>query len=136
MSDDWQNQPAPSVDHLSEVAERAMASLPDLFRQIGMQLAITVEDVPTADICAEFDREDVHELTGIYVGEPLTQQSILDQSPGPSHIILYRQAILNEWVTRGNVTLFELVLHIVVHELGHHMGLTDDDIAQIDRWWE
>ena len=59
-----------------------------------------------------------------------------DQPAQPDIIWLYRRPLLDEWALRGNVTLGELVAHVVTHEMAHHFGWSDDDIASIDRWWE
>jgi predicted Zn-dependent protease with MMP-like domain len=61
---------------------------------------------------------------------------VLDQPQGPDTIWLFRRPILDEWADRGNVTLEDLVRHVLVHELAHHFGWSDADIASIDRWWE
>jgi hypothetical protein len=73
---------------------------------------------------------------GLYDGVPLTEKSVSDQPQQPDAIWLFRRPILDEWADRGNVTLAELVSHVMVHELAHHFGWSDDDIARIDPWWE
>ena len=69
-------------------------------------------------------------------GVPLTEKSLSEPQRQPDAIWLYRLPILFEWADRGDVSLGALVAHIVVHELAHHFGWTDADIARIDRWWE
>jgi predicted Zn-dependent protease with MMP-like domain len=85
---------------------------------------------------AEIGFESPYELTGLYDGIPLTEKSISDQPLQPDVIWLFRRPILDEWVERGNVTLQELVTHILVHELAHHFGWSDAEIGAIDPWWE
>ena len=80
--------------------------------------------------------EDPFEITGLYDGIPLTEKSVTDQPGQPDTIWLFRRPILDEWSDRGNVSLGEMVTHVLVHELAHHFGWSDDDIAQIDPWWE
>jgi predicted Zn-dependent protease with MMP-like domain len=80
--------------------------------------------------------DDPHELTGLYDGVPLTEKSLSDQMQQPDQIFLFRLPILTEWIERGDVSLTELVTHIYIHELAHHVGWSDDDIARIDPWWE
>ena len=75
-------------------------------------------------------------MTGLYDGTPLTEKSVSDQPLQPDLIWLFRRPILDEWVERGNVTLQELVAHVLIHELAHHFGWSDAEIAAIDRWWE
>ena len=67
---------------------------------------------------------------------PLTEKSVMDQPHGPDVIWLFRRPILEEWADRGDIGLGALIAHVYVHELAHHMGWSDADIATIDRWWE
>jgi len=76
--------------------------------------------------------EDAFELTGLYQGVDLGRRSVFDPQPQPSMIFLYRRPILDEWAERGDVTLEELVAHVLVHEIGHHFGLSDDAIHAIE----
>ncbi len=80
--------------------------------------------------------DDPFELTGLYDGIPLTEKSVTDPGTQPDTIWLFRRPILDEWAERGNETLGALIAHVLVHELAHHFGWSDDDIATIDRWWE
>ena len=85
---------------------------------------------------AELDLDGPFDLTGLYDGIPLTEKSVSDQVTRPDVIWLFRRPILDEWAERGNVSIQELIAHIVVHELAHHFGWSDDQIAAIDHWWE
>ena len=76
--------------------------------------------------------EDPFELTGLYSGVDLSQRSVFHAAPEPSRVFLYRRPILDEWAERGDVTLAELVTHVLVHEIGHHFGLSDEAIAAIE----
>ena len=80
--------------------------------------------------------EDAYELTGLYDGTPLTEKSVFDQPLQPDTIWLYRRPILEEWIDRGDVALDRLVTHVLVHEIAHHLGWSDDDIRAIDDWTE
>ena len=97
---------------------------------------IRVEDFAPPDILSDMEMEDPFDLTGLYDGIPLTEKSVMDQPMGPDTIWLFRRPILDEWADRGNVTLGEMVAHVLVHEIAHHFGWSDDDIAAIDPWWE
>jgi predicted Zn-dependent protease with MMP-like domain len=99
-------------------------------------VALRVEEFPPQDMLDDLGMDDGYDLTGLYDGIPLTEKSVMDQPMGPDTIWLFRRPILDEWADRGNVTLGELVAHVLVHELAHHLGWSDDDIAGIDRWWE
>ena len=82
------------------------------------------------------EMESPYDLTGLYEGIPLTEKSVMDQPHGPDVIWLFRRPILEEWADRGDIGLGALIAHVYVHELAHHMGWSDADIATIDRWWE
>ncbi len=99
-------------------------------------MALRVEEFAPDEMLDELGIEDAFELTGLYDGIPLTEKSVMDQPSQPDTIWLFRRPILDEWVGRGDVTLADLVAHVVVHELAHHFGWSDSEIARIDRWWE
>jgi predicted Zn-dependent protease with MMP-like domain len=123
---------APSLDDLAAMAEEAFARLPDGFRQMTGDVIFRVDDFPPDDVLDELGIEDPFGLTGLYQGVDLSRRSVFDPSPQPSMIFLYRRPILDEWAERGEVTLEELVAHVLVHEIGHHFGLSDDDIDAIE----
>lgn len=128
------DQTAPSCDDIEEVARQTVASLPERFRALAEAVAIRVVDFADEALLADLDI-DAFELTGLYDGIPLIQKSTMDQPEGPDVIWLFRRPILDEWAGRGNVTMVELVAHVTVHELAHHFGWSDEDIARIDEWW-
>lgn len=127
---------APDLAALEALADAARAALPEPWRAMARDVVIVVEEAADAEMLADLEMEDPFELTGLYQGVPLTQKSVMDQPEGPDTIWLFRRAILDEWVDRGNVTLAELVGHVLVHEFAHHFGWSDDDIAAVDPWWE
>ncbi|WP_336245356.1 metallopeptidase family protein [Maritimibacter dapengensis] len=114
----------------------AVEALPDRFRKPAREVILRVEELAERDMLDDLRIDDPFQLTGLYDGVPLTQKSSMDQPFGPDVIWLFRRAILDEWVERGEVEIFALVSHVVVHEFAHHFGWSDDDIAVIDRWWE
>lgn len=121
---------------MEALAREAIAALPGQFRTEALKVALRVEDFAPEDLLAEMEMEDPFELTGLYEGIPLPEKSVMDQPMRPDTIWLFRRPILDEWVARGDVALGDLVGHVVVHELAHHFGWSDEDIATIDRWWE
>jgi predicted Zn-dependent protease with MMP-like domain len=123
---------APSLDDIAAIAERAFAALPDQFRKLAGDVVFRIDDFADAEILTEMGIEDAFELTGLYQGVDLSHRSVFDPSPEPSRVFLYRRPILDEWAERGDVTLEELVSHVLVHEIGHHFGLSDDDIDHIE----
>ncbi len=133
---DWSGVEAPSLADIEALAEAARASLPAPFAEAALGIAVQVADFAPDDILQEMGIEDPFDLTGLYDGIPLTEKSAFDSPEKPDIIWLFRGPILEEWISRGDVALDHLVAHVYVHELAHHLGWSDDDIAAIDRWWE
>lgn len=133
---DWQGQRAPTLDEIAALAEAARAALPEPFARAARGIVVQVEEIAPDEMLDELGIDDPLELTGLYDGIPLTEKSLLDVAQQPDMIWLFRAAILDEWSARGDVALDALVTHVFVHELAHHLGWSDDDIATIDRWWE
>ena len=99
-------------------------------------MLLRVEELAEDEMLDEMGIDDPFGLTGLYSGIPMTEKSVSFPQSEPDVIWLFRRAILDEWAERGNVSLGELVAHVTVHELAHHFGWSDEDIARIDRWWE
>ena len=123
---------APSLDDIAALAEAAFAELPERFRRLAGEVVFRVDDFPSDDVLDDLGIEDPFELTGLYQGVDLARRSILDPSPSPARVFLYRRPILDEWAERGDVSLAELVSHVLTHEIGHHLGLSDADIDAIE----
>ena len=132
---DW-SIAAPDAGEIEEMARAAIAALPAPYAAAAGAVALRVEDLASDRLVEELGLEDPFELTGLYDGVPLTEKSVSDQPSGPDTIWLFRRPILDEWIDRGDVALSDLVAHVLVHELAHHFGWSDDDIAAVDRWWE
>ncbi|MDP2061598.1 MAG: metallopeptidase family protein [Phaeovulum sp.] len=133
---EWTRRCAPGLDEIEAMAEAARAALPVAFAAQAAGIVLRVEDFASDEMLDEMQIEDGFELTGLYDGIPLTQKSVMDQLIGPDVIWLFRRPILDEWAARGDIALGALVAHVMVHEMAHHFGWSDDDIAAIDRWWE
>jgi predicted Zn-dependent protease with MMP-like domain len=134
MKRDLLSRPAPSLADLDALARGAFAALPAEVRRACDDLLIRVADFADDDVLDEMGIEDPYELTGLYDGAALTDRSVLDQPAGPDAVWLYRRPILDEWIDRGDVALDALVRHVLVHEIAHHLGWSDDDIRRIDDW--
>jgi predicted Zn-dependent protease with MMP-like domain len=80
---------------------------------------------------AELGRHDPVELTGLYSGRPLTEKSVEESGSLPDKVQLFRRPILDEWA-EGNEELEHLVTHVLIHEVGHHFGLSDDDMHSLE----
>ena len=128
----WSDRLAPSLDDFAALAKQAFDALPDDFRKLSGDVVIRVDDYPSDEVLDSLGIEDPFELTGLYQGVDLGHRSVLDANPLPSMVFLYRRPILDEWTERGDVTLGELISHVLVHEIGHHFGLSDDDIHRIE----
>ena len=129
---DWIRSRAPTIDEFAELADHALAALPDRFRAMAGDVQMRVMDFADDDMLDELGIEDPFELTGLYQGVDLSRRSVSDPSPQPSMVMLYRRPILDEWCDRGDVSLGELISHVLVHEIGHHFGLSDDAIEAIE----
>ncbi|MEQ1709564.1 MAG: metallopeptidase family protein [Terricaulis sp.] len=119
---------APSLDDFDRFARAAWAELPQAFRQLASEIVFRVEDFADDEVLAEMGIEDAWALTGLYHGVDLTQASIMDPLPAAPMVILFRRAILEEWIERGDVSLAHLISHVLVHEVGHHFGLSDEQM--------
>jgi predicted Zn-dependent protease with MMP-like domain len=129
---DWSAALAPSLDDFQAIAEAAFAALPAAVRQLTGQVIFRIEDFADDAVLDEMGIEDPFELTGLYQGVDLTRRSVLDAAPQTAMVFLYRRPILDEWAEHGEVPLGELINHVLVHEIGHHFGLSDAAIAAIE----
>lgn len=136
MTEPLSHQIAPDASLIEQLAGDAIAALPEQFRQAAAQVLLRIEDFPLDDMLESLDIDDPFELTGLYDGIALTEKSLSAPQTRPDTIWLFRRPILEEWIDRGDISLADLVTHVYVHELAHHFGWSDDDIARIDRWWE
>ena len=129
---DWTPCPAPSLNDFAALAEAAFKALPEPFRSLSAEVEVRVADFAEPAVLEDLDIADPFELTGLYQGVDLGRRSVLDAGTQPSMVFLYRRPILDEWAERGDVSLGELISHVLVHEIGHHFGLSDDDIQRIE----
>lgn len=127
---------APDARLIEQLAHGTVTHLPEVFRHAATMVALRIEDFPPAEIMEAMQIDDPFDLTGLYEGIPMTEKSVMDQPQHPDVIWLFRRAILDEWAERGDVSIGELVSHVLIHEFAHHFGWSDDDIARIDPWWE
>jgi predicted Zn-dependent protease with MMP-like domain len=133
MADASQIGLPPSLDDIAAMAEAAFAALPEGFRKLTGEVLFRVEDFAEESVLDDLGIEDAFELTGLYQGVDLGRRSVLDPAPRPSMVFLYRRPILDEWAERRDVTLEALVAHVLIHEIGHHFGLTDAQIEAIEQ---
>ncbi len=122
---------APDADRIEAIARATIAKLPAEFARHLGDVVLKIEDFADDDILAEMGIENPFELTGLYTGLPVGSKSVDHSGTMPDMIHLYRRAILDEWADSG-VTLEALVAHIVIHEIGHHFGLSDEDMHALE----
>ena len=124
---------APSLDDFARLADQAVQGLPTAFRELAVDVIFRIDDFASDEVLQELDITDPFELTGLYHGVDLLRRSVLDAGGelGPL-VYLYRRPILDEWCERGDVRLVDLITHVLIHEIGHHFGLSDDDIHRIE----
>lgn len=130
----WVSALPPDQTTFAEIVAHALETLPEHFRQAAGAVALQITDFAPDTFLAEMSLDDPFELTGLYTGTPLTEKSVMDQPMEADTIWLFRRPILDEWIARGDIELGTLVAHVFIHELAHHFGWSDADIATIAPW--
>jgi predicted Zn-dependent protease with MMP-like domain len=121
----------PSLDDIESLARQAIARLPLPFRSHLDGVVLRIEDFPDTEVMAEMQCESEWELLGLYSGRHVGMKGDEPSGAMPDMIFLYRQPLLAEWCV-GENSLEALVTHVLVHEVGHHFGLSDDDMDAIE----
>jgi predicted Zn-dependent protease with MMP-like domain len=127
----WRPIKAPSLDELNVIAEEAYRRLPDKFRALCDGLVIQVDDFPTDEVLDALNAQTEFDLLGLFQGVGLPFQSESAPTRMPNMVWLYRRPILDYWAEHDE-TLGAIITHVLVHEIGHHFGLSDDDIEKIE----
>jgi predicted Zn-dependent protease with MMP-like domain len=123
---------APTLADIEALAQAAVERLPALFRQHLAHVILKVEDFPDAAVMAEMGLDTEWDILGLYWGRHVGMKGDVPTGALPDMIFLYRRPILDVWA-EGEETLEALVTHVLVHEVGHHFGLSDADIDAIER---
>jgi predicted Zn-dependent protease with MMP-like domain len=123
--------PPPSLDEIEELAHRIFAGLPQAFTAPCQGLAIRVLDFADDETLAEMQIESPFDLAGLYRGAPLTAQGAADVRQHLDMVFLYRRALL-DWWAEDEAEFEDLVRHVLIHEIGHHYGLSDADMERIE----
>ncbi|HKX91018.1 MAG TPA: metallopeptidase family protein [Sphingomicrobium sp.] len=121
----------PSAEEIEAIARATLRALPAPFAESLGDVVLLVEDFADEATLAEMDIQDPFELSGIYDGVPLTERSVEHSGTLPERIRLFRRPILDEWAS-GDDTLEHLVAHVLIHEVGHHFGLSDADMHALE----
>jgi predicted Zn-dependent protease with MMP-like domain len=127
----WTSLKAPSLADFEAMAHDIFERLPERFRELCEGVIIRVDDFPTDEVLDEMEAESEFDLLGLFQGTGLPHQSNADIARLPNMIWLYRRPILDYWAEHEE-TLGQLVRHVLIHEIGHHFGLSDDDMASIE----
>jgi predicted Zn-dependent protease with MMP-like domain len=122
---------APDAAAIEKLAEAAVARLPALFRRHLANVVLRIEDFADDAVLDQLGIEDPFELSGLYTGRPVSEETNWVSGELPPMIHLYRRPLLDEWVETG-VALEALITHVIVHEIGHHFGFSDADMHAIE----
>jgi predicted Zn-dependent protease with MMP-like domain len=131
FSERWRATAPPSLADIEALAREAYARLPEQFRAMCQDLVIRVEDFPTDDVMESMQLESEFDLLGLFQGVGLPFQSEMAPSHMPNMIWLYRRPILDYWAEHED-SLAAIVTHVLVHEIGHHFGFSDEDMEAIE----
>ena len=121
----------PSLEDIEGLAREAMAGIPPELRQYARDVVVKVEEFPDDHTMEEMDLESPFDLLGLYRGVPLTERGASDPMGEPDMIHLYRRPILDYWCETEE-DLVRLVRHVLIHEIGHHFGFSDDDMERLE----
>lgn len=127
----WRTTPSPSLGEIEQIASEAYESVPQVLREKVDPVVIRVEQFPDDETLADLELESPFELLGLYRGTSLDQRSINDPPTEMDMIFLYRRPLLDFWCETGE-ELGAVVCHVLIHEIGHHFGYSDDDMASIE----
>jgi predicted Zn-dependent protease with MMP-like domain len=122
----------PDIDQFADMAASAFNDLPEGFRAMCGNVSIRVAEFADRETLDYFGMTNPYQLSGLYHGVDLTRRSVIDPVTFPDQVWLYRKPILAEWQQRGDVSLEFLIAHVLVHEIGHHFGLSDADMHAIE----
>jgi predicted Zn-dependent protease with MMP-like domain len=128
----WRPVKAPSLEELEALAIEAFRRLPENFRGLCEGLVIQVDDFPTDEVLAELQAQTEFDLLGLFQGVGLPFRSDSAPVQMPNMIWLYRRPILDYWAEHDEA-LGAIVTHVLVHEIGHHFGLSDDDMMGLEK---
>jgi len=128
---DWSKQESPTLAEFDAIADAAYRRLPTRFRALTGDLLIRIEDFPTDEVLDSLGIQSPFDLLGLYSGVDLARKSVMDVAPLPDMVFLYRRPILDYWAEHED-TLGTILTHVLVHEIGHHFGLSDADMERLE----
>ena len=121
----------PSLAEIDDMARAALDSLPAPLKQFTEGVVIQVEDFPDDDVCTEMELESPFDILGLYQGVALGEKHMETSGSLPDMVFLYRRPILDYWCETGE-DLNHVVRHVLIHEIGHHFGFSDDDMEALE----
>ena len=122
----------PSSNEIDAIARRTLRRLPSPFAESLGDIVLMIEEVADPDTARHLGLDHPMNLSGLYEGIPLHERSIGQSGALPERITLYRRPILAEWRST-HFSIAQIVSHIVIHEVGHHFGFSDDDMHALER---
>jgi predicted Zn-dependent protease with MMP-like domain len=130
---DWSGLYAPTLDDFEALASAALAGLPEPFASLAADVTCSVAEYAEDEILQGFGMKSPFELMGLFSGVGLTEDGATPQTGQmPNTVYLYRRAILDYWAENEDNTLGEIVTHVLIHELGHHFGFSDEDMEALE----
>ena len=127
----WSDAHAPSLDHIERLARASFEELPAEFRELARDIAFVVEDFPDEETMKDLGLDSEFELLGLFHGSDLAARRANRGRAEPTMIVLYRRPILDYWAEH-NEPLRAIVRHVLIHEIGHHFGLSDEAMEAIE----
>jgi predicted Zn-dependent protease with MMP-like domain len=121
----------PTLDQIEAMAREAMEAIPAALRERTQGIAFTIEEFPSDEILDEMGLESPFDILGFYSGVPFGESQLAGPPADLDRIYLYRRPILDYWCETGE-DLVEVVRHVLVHEIGHHFGFSDEDMERIE----
>lgn len=131
QTDDWRDRHAPTISAFESLAIEAYGHLPEEFRALTTNLIIEIEDFPDDDVFEDMALETPFDLLGLFEGRGISERFTMETGELPNRIRLYRRPILDYWA-ENEETLGDIITHVLIHEIGHHFGLSDDDMERIE----
>lgn len=131
MTTDWTNLEAPSLDEFERIAREAFRGLPERFRALCGDVPFVVQEFPDEDVITEMDLLSEFDILGLFQGDNLADREGHGGRPEPTMIFLYRRPILDYWAEHHG-TLGDIIRHVIIHEIGHHFGMSDEDMEEIE----
>jgi predicted Zn-dependent protease with MMP-like domain len=130
-TDEWRDAYSPSLEVIEQLAREAYGQLPEDFRALCQDLIIEISDFPADDVFEDMALETPFDLLGLFEGRGVTERFSVETGEFPNRVSLFRRPILDYW-SENEETLGDIISHVLIHEIGHHFGLSDDDIEAIE----